>query len=77
MLEKFEESLRELEQIVNELEKGNLKLHQALELFEKGVEIARRCQQQLEVVEQRVEFLIKDNGGTIQTPYVRNGADSS
>lgn len=70
MLENFEDSLAELEQIVSELESGNLQLYKALELFEKGVSIARECQKQLDSADQRVEMLLKDseNGYTPYSP---------
>ncbi len=70
MLEKFEDSLAELEQIVSQLEAGNIQLYKALELFEKGVSIARECQKQLDSADQRVEMLLRDSeGGYAEIPY--------
>jgi exodeoxyribonuclease VII small subunit len=61
----FESSLAELEQIVNELEAGDLPLQRALELFEKGVQLSRHCQQQLDEAERKVEMLVKGQEGNI------------
>lgn len=70
MLEKFEDSLAELQQIVSKLESGDLQLYKALELFEKGINIARECQRQLDSAEQRIEMLLRDSEGSYaETPY--------
>ena len=58
----FEEALSALEEIVKKLESGELPLEQALELFENGLGLARRCQEQLSNVERRVEVLLKERG---------------
>ena len=49
----FEEALSDLERIVSKLESGELPLEQAMELFERGLNLARRCQEQLASVERR------------------------
>ncbi len=59
----FEAALRELEQIVEQLEVGDLPLEQSLELFEQGVRLSRDCQKRLDEAERRVEILLKDEGG--------------
>lgn len=64
----FETSLASLEQIVHHLESGELPLEQALELFEEGVRLARRCQDQLSDVEQRVEVLLRERGEVRTAP---------
>ena len=58
----FETSLAALEQIVAQLEAGDLPLERALELFEEGVGLARRCKSQLEEAEQKVELLLRERG---------------
>ena len=62
----FEESLSMLEKIVAQLESGDLPLERALDLFEEGIGLARRCQSQLEDAEQKVEVLLRERG-TIKT----------
>lgn len=63
----FESSLRELEQIVEQLEAGNLPLEQSLELFEKGVRLSRECQTRLDDAERKVEVLMKGSDGSLKT----------
>jgi len=65
----FEDSISALERIVKELESGDLPLERALELFEKGVRLARRCQEQLAEVEQRVEILLRERGEVKAAPF--------
>ena len=59
---KFEESLERLEKIVDELEKGNVPLEQALKLFEEGMQLSSSCRKELEEAEGKVEILLKQNG---------------
>src|SRR5262245_15088382 len=66
---KFESSLASLEQIVAQLESGELPLERALELFEEGVGLARRCQSQLEEVERKVELLLRERGEIKTLPF--------
>ena len=66
---KFEECLQKLESIVDELEKGNLPLEQALKLFEQGVELSNNCRKELEEAEGRVEILLKQNGKLQAEPF--------
>lgn len=58
----FETSLTTLEQIVGQLESGELPLERSLELFEEGVALARRCQAQLQAAERKVELLLRERG---------------
>jgi exodeoxyribonuclease VII small subunit len=62
---KFEAALARLEEIVKELEKGDLPLEQSLKLFEEGVKLSRICNKQLEDAERKVEILLKDKTGTM------------
>lgn len=59
---KFEESLQRLETIVTELEKGDLALDRALELFDEGMKLSGSCRKELEEAEGKVEILLKRNG---------------
>lgn len=59
----FERSLVELEGIVKKLEAGNQSLEHSLELFERGVELARLCKQRLDQAELRVQKLVKVKEG--------------
>jgi exodeoxyribonuclease VII small subunit len=59
----FEASLEALEQIVRELERGDLPLEKSLELFEQGIRLSRQCQERLSQAERRIEILLRDNQG--------------
>lgn len=55
----FEQALGELEAVVERLEHGELPLEEALRQFERGVELARTCQESLKQAEQKVEILLR------------------
>ena len=59
---RFEDHLQRLEKIVDELEKGNVPLEQALKLFEEGMQLSTSCRKELEEAEGKVEILLKQNG---------------
>ncbi|MEW6733033.1 MAG: exodeoxyribonuclease VII small subunit [Acidobacteriota bacterium] len=67
MVQDFEASLAELEKIVAEMEAGDLPLQRMLELFERGVQLSRHCQQQLDEAERKVELLVKGPDGALAT----------
>jgi exodeoxyribonuclease VII small subunit len=66
---KFEECLQRLEQIVAELEKGDIPLDKALSLFEEGVKLSNSCRQELESAEGKVEILLKQSGKLQAEPF--------
>jgi exodeoxyribonuclease VII small subunit len=59
----FEASLEALEEIVHQLEDGDLPLEKSLELFEDGIRLSRQCQERLNQAERRIEVLLRDNQG--------------
>ena len=59
----FEDSLKKLESIVDQLEKGDLSLEESLKLFEEGVGLSAVCKKELEAAEGKVEMLIKQRDG--------------
>ena len=59
----FESSLEALEQIVHQLEEGDLPLEKSLELFEQGIRLSRECQERLGQAERRIEVLLRDSQG--------------
>ena len=67
----FEASLEALEQIVRDLEDGDLPLEKSLELFEQGIRLSRECQERLGQAERRIEMLLRDSQGR---PVVSNFA---
>ena len=72
----FETSLDELENLVNDLERGELSLEQSLTAFERGVKLTRECQQALKTAEQRVDQLVQTSDGTLETrPFTPDDSD--
>jgi exodeoxyribonuclease VII small subunit len=65
----FEACLDQLEQVVKELEAGDLPLERSLELFEKGMSLSETCRKQLEEAETRVEMLIRKEGKMQPEPF--------
>ncbi|RPJ72299.1 MAG: exodeoxyribonuclease VII small subunit [Desulfobacteraceae bacterium] len=66
----FEQALKMLEQIVAELESGDLPLEQAIRKFEEGMELSRYCAQRLEETERKITQLVQDGpGGLVEKPF--------
>jgi len=59
----LEKALTDLEEIVEELESGDLPLEKAMKKFEEGIKLTRNCQTALKDAEQKVEILLKSAGG--------------
>lgn len=67
----FENAMKQLEQIVKELETGDLPLEKALQRFEEGMKLSRFCSQKLEETEKRVTLLMKDpEGNILEKPFL-------
>ncbi|HET6892172.1 MAG TPA: exodeoxyribonuclease VII small subunit [Pyrinomonadaceae bacterium] len=70
----FEASLEALEQIVRDLEQGDLPLEKSLQLFEQGIRLSRECQERLSQAERRIEILLRDNQGRpVTAPFEAKG----
>jgi exodeoxyribonuclease VII small subunit len=65
----FEDSLAELEQLVSQLEQGDISLEESLRYFERGVNLTRICQKALKEAEQKVHILIEKNGNPALEPF--------
>ena len=73
----FESALKSLEEIVSQLEGGDLTLDRSLELFEQGVQISRFCNSKLEEAERKVESLMKAADGSLkEVPFSAEGVPS-
>ena len=59
----LEKALAELEELVEELESGDLPLETAMKKFEEGIKLTRGCQTALKDAEQKVQILLKSAGG--------------
>jgi exodeoxyribonuclease VII small subunit len=65
----FESALERLEEIVARLEQGELDLEEALTVFEEGVGLSRRCAEQLDAAERRIEVLVRDGDRLVSRPF--------
>ncbi len=65
----FEDSLAELEQLVEQMEQGEISLEESLKSFERGVTLTRTCQKALQEAEQKVQILIEKNGQQNLEPF--------
>ena len=63
----FEEQLKKLETIVDQLEKGDLTLEDSIKLFEEGVGLSAACKKELDEAEGKVQILIKQRDGSFRT----------
>lgn len=63
---KFEEALKKLEKIVEDLERGDLSLDEALKKYQDGIELARLCAQRLENVKKKIDVLAKNKKGEFE-----------
>ena len=63
MKKSFEEQIAELEQIINELENGNLNLDDSVAKFEEGMKISKECNKMLENAEKKITILLNDEDG--------------
>lgn len=64
---KLEKAMRRLEDIVEELEKGELDIDKSLEIFEEGVKMSRLCSKKLNEAETKIEKLTKNEKGELIT----------
>ena len=64
--ETFETSIKRLEQIVSELERGDLPLEESLAKYEEGIERLRRCHSMLEDTKKKIVMLTKNPDGSIK-----------
>jgi len=65
----FEQSLAELQQLVERLESGELSLEDSLTCFEQGIGLTRDCQAALNQAEQKVQMLLERNGSVQEVPF--------
>jgi exodeoxyribonuclease VII small subunit len=60
---KFEEALKRLEKIVDDLENGELSLDEALKKYEEGIELSRVCAKRLDNAKKKIDILTKNKKG--------------
>jgi exodeoxyribonuclease VII small subunit len=62
----FEESLKKLEGIVAQLERGELPLEDSIKMFEEGMKLSASCKQELDSAESKVQVLLKQRDGSVK-----------
>ena len=67
----FEQALIGLEEIVQQLERGDVPLDQSITLYERGEALRAACQKRLDAAQARIEKIVADNDGkaTATTPF--------
>lgn len=65
----FEDSMNELEKLVEQMEQGDISLEESLKAFERGIKLTRTCQQALQEAEQKVQILLEKNGQQTLEPF--------
>jgi exodeoxyribonuclease VII small subunit len=71
----FDQILARLRDVVGRLESGDLSLEQSLQIYEEGVQLARRGQQLLATAEKRVEILVSASGKVEVVPFDETNAN--
>jgi len=72
----FEQSLAELQTLVERLESGELSLEDSLGAFEQGIRLTRECQGALAQAEQKVQILLEKDGEFTAAPFAPGGDDA-
>ncbi|MGD9875410.1 MULTISPECIES: exodeoxyribonuclease VII small subunit [Desulfococcus] len=71
----FEKAMAQLEDIVRELESGDLTLENAMKKFEEGMKLSRYCSRVLDETEKKITLLMTDEDGNIQEKPLDEGSD--
>jgi len=61
----FEQAMKQLEQIVQDLESGDMPLEKAIKTFEEGIQLSKFCSQKLDETEKRITILMQDPEGKV------------
>lgn len=63
----FETALEQLEQLVREIESGDLPLEKSMQKFEEGVKLSKYCARKLDEAENKINLLLEKQNGTVET----------
>ena len=61
----FELAMKQLEQIVQDLESGDMPLEKAIKKFEEGIQLSKYCTEKLDESEKRITILMQDGAGNV------------
>ena len=66
----FEQSMKQLEKIVQDLESGDMPLEKAIKTFEEGIQLSKFCSKKLDETEKRITILMQNSDGNLsETPF--------
>ena len=73
----FEQAMKQLEKIVQDLESGDMPLEKAIKTFEEGIQLSKFCSEKLDETEKRITILMQNSDGKIsETPFSAENDDS-
>ena len=74
----FEQAMKQLEQIVQDLESGDMPLEKALKTFEEGIQLSKFCSEKLDETEKRITILMQGSEGKLtESPFPAEDVDDS
>ena len=74
----FEQSMKQLERIVQELEDGDLPLEKAIKKFEEGIKLTKLCSEKLDDTEKKISVLLKNSEGQLaEKPFTAAAEDDT
>ena len=71
---KFEDALKKLEKIIEEMEQGDMSLDEALKKYQEGLELSRVCSQRLENAKKKIDVLTKNKKGDFELKPLGEGS---
>lgn len=71
----FEQAIQQLEQIVSQLESGDVPLEKAIELYQEGMKLSQICAEKLKQVENQIEMLVEGDTGLSRKNFPTNQED--
>ena len=73
--EKFEDTLRKLEELLRKMEGGDLALEESLKACEEGIRLSRLCTERLDEAERRVEVLLREDDKAVIKPFAGEASE--
>jgi exodeoxyribonuclease VII small subunit len=74
----FEQAMKQLEQIVQDLESGDMPLEKAIKKFEEGIELSKYCTKKLDESEKKITILMQDSSGNVaELPFTSKNENRS
>ena len=66
----FEQALEELQEIIKKIEKGELKLDEALEQFQRGIELYKFCNNTLNEAEGKIKIILQEKNNIVEEDFI-------